>query len=222
MNFLTLSLSGVAFAYVENANSAKECWDDLLEEYEPKGDMDAYDLAEEFTKCVLQDKLENPTLWFKRLEYINQRLRAISTMHEKDDEALKIHVKANLPKQVYSVLLTSIRNEFKSMTFRKFKSEIKQHWRSIMREKERKDDFKKTDEQIFVMNSRKSQYYKQFKGSCNKCGEFGHKAKDCPQKKRYADVVKERGFNKSKVKYWKCGKLVIMPTTVNPVLGTYT
>ena len=53
LNFLTLSLSGVAFAYVENASSAKECWDDLLEEFEPKSDMDAYDLAEEFTKCVL-------------------------------------------------------------------------------------------------------------------------------------------------------------------------
>ena len=99
MNFLTLSLCESAFLYAENSEESKEVWGRLKEEYEPSEDMDAYDLAVEFVLYKLNIEMENPSLWFMRLERINKRLKSIDDNFGKDDEDIKIHVKANLPEE---------------------------------------------------------------------------------------------------------------------------
>ena len=54
LNFLVMSMSGVAFAFVQDATSAQAVWDELRDEYEPNEDSDIYDLQESFTKCLLK------------------------------------------------------------------------------------------------------------------------------------------------------------------------
>ena len=76
LNFLTMSLSGDAFSFVENADNSGEVWTKLVDEYAPSDDNQIFDLQEEFLKCNLVSDEENPMMWFKRLEYINSRLRA--------------------------------------------------------------------------------------------------------------------------------------------------
>ena len=70
LNFLTMSLSGEAFSFVENSDNAGEVWAELVEEYAPTDDNQIFDLQEEFLKCTLASDDENPVMWFKRLEYL--------------------------------------------------------------------------------------------------------------------------------------------------------
>jgi len=116
LNFLTMSLSGDAFSFVENAESAGDVWQELIEEYEPTDDNQIFDLQEEFLKCNLLKEEENPIMWFKRLEYINARLRAIDKKFAKNDNDFKVHTKSNLPSSIYSELLVAVRKDFKSLT----------------------------------------------------------------------------------------------------------
>ena len=89
LNFLTMSLTDKAFAFVENATDPQEVWQELNDEYEPCEDTDVYDLQEQFTKCRLSSSRENPTMWFKRLEHLNDRLRKIEPKYMRSDDDIK-------------------------------------------------------------------------------------------------------------------------------------
>ena len=201
LNFLTMCLCGTAFAFVEDASNAAQVWSELKEEYSPSEDIDVYSLQEEFLRCKLKSDLENPVHWFKRLEHINSRLASIDHLHMKKDEDLKIHVKVHLPSKYYSELLTSIRRTFRTISFKDFKKEIKAHWRSIT---ENQTDYDGNNETVLNTNGPPKRFYKQFKGQCRICGEFGHKAKFCPKKNQGGN--RKGGFDKSKIRCYKCKK----------------
>ena len=181
LNFLTMSLSGDAFSFVENADNSGEVWMELVDEYAPSDDNQIFDLQEEFLKCNLVSDEVNPMMWFKRLEYINSRLRAIDSKYIKNDDDLKIHVKSNLPSSIYSELIVAVHKDFKNMLWKDFKSEVRQHWRQWKR-----NDEKENKENIMMTNLDRKQTRpwksKQFKGRCRSCGKYGHKAADCPEK----------------------------------------
>ena len=201
LNFLTMCLCGTAFAFVEDAANAAQVWKELKEEYSPSEDIDIYSLQEEFLRCKLNSDLENPVHWFKRLEHINSRLASIDAEHKKKDEDLKIHVKVHLPSKYYSELLTSIRRTFKTITFKDFKKEIKAHWRALT---ENQEGYEGNQETVLNTNGPAKKFYKQFKGRCRICGEYGHKAKFCPKKNQGGN--KKGGFDKSKIRCYKCKK----------------
>ena len=140
LSFLTLSLCGEAFDFIEHADSAKEAWDELLEEYAPSSNEDAYSVAESFTKCKLLYPSENPIKWFKRLQHLNQLLGEIDKSKKKTQEDLKLHVKINLPKELYSELLTTIRSTFEDMSWREFKKQVKVHWKEHRREETKEEE----------------------------------------------------------------------------------
>ena len=203
LNFLTMSLSGDAFSFVENAENSGEVWSELEEEYAPTDDHQIFDLQEEFLKCHLSSDDENPVMWFKRLEYLNSRLRAIDSKFAKNENDYKVHVKFNLPTGIYSELLVAVRKDFKTMLWKEFKSEIRQHWRQWKRneEKENKENIMVTNLDRGNKKFGKGWKKKQFKGRCRNCGTYGHKAADCPERK-------DRNINEKKlknVKCWKCG-----------------
>ena len=78
-------------------------------------------------------------------------------------------------------------------------------------------DEEEDDYALFTSHSNKKRPKKQFKGCCGYCGEFGHKAADCPNKKS----SQNKGFKKhstkgenkgkghkvmSKIKCYNCGE----------------
>ena len=201
LNFLTMCLCETAFAFVEDASNAAQVWNELKEEYSPSEDIDVYSLQEEFLRCTLKSDLENPVHWFKRLEHINSRLTNIDLTYKKSEEDLKIHIKVHLPSKYYSELLTTIRRTFRTISLKDFKKEIKAHWRSIMENSGIQDG---KEETVLNTNGSAKRFYKQFKGQCRICGEFGHKAKFCPKKNQGRN--KKGGFDKSKIKCYKCKK----------------
>ena len=59
LNFLIMSLTGNAFIFVSHANDPYLVWSELCAEFEPKEDMDLYDLKESFSTCRLKHDEEN-------------------------------------------------------------------------------------------------------------------------------------------------------------------
>ena len=133
MSFLTMSLTGKAFAFVEDATDPHVVWCELNDEFEPCEEVDIYDLQEEFTRCKLKSNRENPTMWFKRLDHLNDRLRKVDPKYVKDDDQVKIHIRVHLPETEYSELITSTRDDLKRMSSKEFKNKIKSHWRRLTR-----------------------------------------------------------------------------------------
>ena len=201
LNFLTMCLCGTAFAFVEDASNAAQVWNELKEEYSPSEDIDVYSLQEDLLRCKLKTDLENPVHWFKRLEHINSRLTNIDPTYKKSDEDLKIHIKVHLPSKHYSELLTTIRRTFRTISLKDFKKEIKAHWRAIVEKAGMQEN---NEETVLNTNGSAKRFYKQFKGQCRICGEFGHKAKFCPKKNQGGN--RKGGFDKSKIKCYKCKK----------------
>ena len=189
MNFLMMALTDKAFAFVENANSPQTVWEELFDEYEPCEDIDKYEVLKQFQECKLQTARENPTLWFKRLETINERLRKIDPSQVKDDEAIKLHIRVNLPEGEYSELITTMNEEKTKTNSKELKRKIKSFWRRFT-----KQDRTEQEEQVLQTNDKqpkgyKPRYHKQFKGRCRICGKYGHKASSCFQRsKRWKEI----------------------------------
>ena len=64
-------------------------------------------------------------------------------------------------------------------------------------------DDKEDDYALFTNHTSKKKYKKQFKGRCAYCGEYGHKAVDCPNKKAIRIKVSNgyKKMNSTKRKY---------------------
>ena len=207
LNFLVMSLSGIAFSYVQDATDASEVWNELVDEYEPNEDVDLYDIQENFTKCKLKNGRENPTLWFKRMEHLNFRLGSIDKTYLKSEDDLKVHTIVNLPQAFYGDFITSVRKTVKTTSWRELKKDIKSHWRRLVRN----DADEVNNENIAsetVLNTHQDSKqpekanFAKFKGRCSYCGKFGHKKADC--NKRKSDRNKKEG--KKNIKCFKCGK----------------
>ena len=56
---MIMSLTGNAFIFVSHANDPFSVWNELCAEYEPKEDMDLYDIKESFANCKLKHDIEN-------------------------------------------------------------------------------------------------------------------------------------------------------------------
>ena len=156
INFLTMSLTDKAFAFVEHESSPTAVWQELREEYSPGEDIDVYDLQEDFSEARLLTPEENPADWFKRVEHISELLSDIDEDLRKSDEEFKIHIKVNLPKTHYSELLTTIRSGFRSMTYKELKKAVKAHWRAFTRDQD-EGKKKENEETVLVAEDTKNE-----------------------------------------------------------------
>ena len=136
-----MSLTVDAFIYIVYATDSFKVSSELSNKYEPKADMDIYDIKESFTNYKIRNALKNPSLWMKRLENINKRLCEIDHSDVQSENDLKVHEKTNLPKRIYQVFLTSNRRSFKTMSWEELKADLKAFWGQLIREEEYEDTF---------------------------------------------------------------------------------
>ena len=73
-SYLTMSLTGKAFKFLNRSKEPKDIWDALEEEFAPTEEEDRYELEEEFKQCKMLDQYDNPTDWFNQLDEINTRI----------------------------------------------------------------------------------------------------------------------------------------------------
>ena len=110
-SYLTMSLTGKVFQFLNRSREPKNVWDILEEEFAPTEDEERYKLEEEFKQCKMVDQYGNPTYWFNQLDKINTKIGNIEGgKYTKIDDDIKLQICMNLPENVYSKVITSYKN----------------------------------------------------------------------------------------------------------------
>ncbi len=115
------------------------------------------------------------------LEYIKQRLEKLGSKVEEED--LIAHVLSNLGKD-YDHLVNVVEGELEGLTLSKLRERIRSFYCRVL-----KYERNSANEKNFALwhqanKEGKGKHVHKFKGRCNKCGKYGHKAAQCrPEEK---------------------------------------
>ena len=93
--YLTMSCSRDAFNYVENAGTAYEAWNDLMERYEDLDKDDLVQLAEDWINCKPDSYTRDPKLWYAELDRISKKMQQAGGQKKSDDDML-VHIMAHM------------------------------------------------------------------------------------------------------------------------------
>ena len=107
----------------------------------------------------------------------------MNTGHIMDDETFITHLLNSLPQTVYEGAIIVIKDKLRKGTVEipEIEQVLEDKYQAMKQAKgweEEEDDYA-----LFASPSNKKGPKKAFKGCCGYCGEFGHKAADCPNKK---------------------------------------
>lgn len=67
--YLTLTCHGVAFKYIIGKDTAHEMYTSLKDRYEPEDVDDYVELLQKFQDCKIEREVEDPEVWFHKLEH---------------------------------------------------------------------------------------------------------------------------------------------------------
>ena len=119
--------------------------------------------------------------WLAFME--KKRPELLNTGHKMDNETFTTHLLNSLPQSEYEGAILVIKDTLRKgkVDLPEIKQTLEDKYQSMKHVKgwgEEEDDYA-----LFICHSNKKKPQKQFKGHCGYCGEFGHKAADCPNKK---------------------------------------
>ena len=120
-------------------------------------------------------------VWITFME--KKRAELMNTGHIMDDETFITHLLNSLPQSVYEGAILVIKDKLRKGTVEitEIEQVLEDKYLAMKQAKgweEEEDDYA-----LFASPSNKKGPKKAFKGHCGYCGEFGHKAADCPNKK---------------------------------------
>ena len=140
--------------------------------------------------------------WIAFME--KKRAELMNTGHIMSDETFITHLLNSLPQTVYEGAILVIKDKLRKSILKITEIEqiLEDKFQAIKQAKswdEEEDDYA-----LFVSPSNKKGPKKSFKGRCGYCGEFGHKAADCPNKKSDQNKGQKPKFQQKK-KQWGRG-----------------
>ena len=117
-SYLTNSLTGKVFKFLNRSREPKDIQDALEEEFAPTEDEDRYELEEEFKQCKMVDQYGNFRVQFNQLDEINTKIGNIERgKYTKTDDNIKLQIRTNLPESLYSEVITSFK-KYSTMTLK--------------------------------------------------------------------------------------------------------
>jgi len=216
---LILSINGnltsgkVAFNLVKNCKSesypegnCKLAWDRLTNKYAPKTAPSYIKLKKDFTNSRLDSAEEDPDEWLTNLESLRNEMDAVNISGKMGDLDFIIHVLANLPEE-YEVVVQGLEDRLEdpstAPTVEQIRTKLNARYKRLIGQTEKSEE-----EKAFAA------FRKQFKGTCNTCGKYGHKGVDCPDRKENNSEGKEKGTSgkrlskemKSQLRCYYCKK----------------
>ena len=185
---LVLSLTGSPFNLIQEANEvAHLAWKILLNKYEVSDEKQESltDVTEEWNSSSLRSTKIDPDDWFSVLFLINSRFEKIKKEYKKDDDSMKAHVLVNIPAE-FEMVKTSLYMNSK-YTYADYKKHIRHYWYINLGGKALVDSGAcqkyTTGGDKSTPDGGEKALYTDVPGSfpfkCRKCGQIGHKAKDC-------------------------------------------
>ena len=140
--------------------------------------------------------------WIAFLE--KKRSELLNTGHIMSDETIITHILNSLSQTVYERAILVIKDKLRKsiLEITEIEQILEDKFQALKQAKgweEEEDDYA-----FFVSPSNKKGPKKAFKGRCGYCGEFGHKAADCPNKKSNQNKGQEPK-NQQKKNQWGKG-----------------
>ena len=177
----TTDAGRVAFSIVRGSKSnelkdgdACLAWKRLNDKYESKSAPSRLKLKKEFNNSKLQNLKEDPDVWLTKLEDL--RVQLVRVNAPMTDEDLMEHVLNNLP-DAYENVITKLEDKIGDandpLTISKLRDELNLKFERL------------NGKRTIDNNSNNGQdgetalFAGGFKGKCNRCGRWGHKARDC-------------------------------------------
>ena len=115
--------------------------------------------------------------------FLRKRIELANTGHKMDDETFITHSLNSLPQSEYKGAILVIKDKFRKgdVELPEIEQILEDKYQAMKHVKgwEKEED----DYALFTSQSNKEKPKKAFKGHCGYCGEFRHKAADCPNKK---------------------------------------
>ena len=206
---LVMSTEGISFTIVQNAASEelpsgdlKKAWERLERRWNPKTREDKVEVYTKFLNYKLENTRQRPMDWIAFME--KKRAELMNTGHIMSDETFITHLLNSLPQTVYEGAILVIKDKLRRsiLEITEIEQILEDKFQAIKQAKgwdEEEDDYA-----LFVSPSNKKGPKKAFKGRCGYCGEFGHKAADCPNKKSNQNKGQKPKFQQKK-KQWGRG-----------------
>ena len=206
---LVMSTEGVSFTIVQNTASEelpsgdlKKAWERLERRWNPKTREDKVEVYTKFLNYKLENTRQRPMDWIAFME--KKRAELMNTGHIMSDETFITHLLNSLPQTVYKGAILVIKDKLRRsiLEITEIEQILEDKFQAIKQAKgweEEEDDYA-----LFVSPSNKKGPKKAFKGRCGYCGEFGHKAADCPNKKSNQNKGQKPKFHQKK-KQWGRG-----------------
>ena len=185
---LVMSTEGISLNIVENAISdewtkgdLKKAWERLERRWNPKTREDKVEVYTRFLNYKLENTRQRPMDWITFME--KKQAELMNTGHIMDDETFITHLLNSLPQTEYEGAILIIKDKLRKGTVEipEIEQVLEDKYLAMKHAKgweEEEDDYA-----LFPSPSNKKGPKKAFKGCCGYCGEFGHKAADCPNKK---------------------------------------
>ena len=185
---LVMSTEGISLNIVENAKSEeltkgdlKKAWDRLERRWNPKTREDKVEVYTKFLNYKLENTRQRPMDWITFME--KKRAELMNTGHIMNDETFITHLLNSLPQAEYEGAILVIKDKLRKgpVEIPEIEQVLEDKYQAMKQTKgweEEEDDYA-----LFASPLNKKRPKKAFKGRCGYCGEFGHKAADCPNKK---------------------------------------
>ena len=206
---LVMSTEGISFTIVQNAVSEelpsgdlRKAWERLERRWNLKTREDKVEVYTKFLNYKLENTRQRPMDWIAFME--KKRAELMNTGHIMSDETFITHVLNSLPQTVYEGAILVIKDKLRKsiLEITEIEQILEDKFQAIKQAKgwdEEEDDYA-----LFVSPCNKKGPKKAFKGRCGYCGEFGHKAVDCPNKKSNQNKGQKPKFQQKK-KQWGRG-----------------
>ncbi len=191
--------------------NAKVAWDKLVKKYQPDSLTEAASLEKKFEKLTLSNPKKDPEDFVEALLTLRNQLKKVSDGKiEIDDDKVMRHVMNNLP-EAYDITVTELGKRYGAstnpLTIDDMLGELSDRYTILMRRfnqgtTESSEEEEDQEPDIALMTGEVKEvvleekvvskpshgggngnpYPSQFKGMCNHCGKYGHKAVNCPDR----------------------------------------
>lgn len=186
----------IAFSLVRNCKNSdfpegncKLAWDRLIAKYAPHTAPSLLKLKKQFANSVLRNAGTPPDEWITELETLRNDMDQIDIATKMSDLDFLIHIINNLP-ELYDVVLDGMEERLMLKDGNPQKLTLEQVREKLNNRYERKNDRDDAEDAYDADNVGLSSldsnaeaafvaFMKQFKGTCNRCGKYGHKGADC-------------------------------------------
>lgn len=211
-NFLTLSCTDSAFKWVESARGdARLAWKTLVRRCDKKEEEDVVKLLREFQNFKMKTE-DHPEDYIMELEFMNEKIAAATNGEtRKSEQELKAHIVSNVPKE-YNTVVTTTDGQLHKISLEELGTKLRMTYDRLVENRDIEENGDKKTLALTVKDNKKftPRTPGRFKGTCRKCGKYGHKAADCRGNNNNSRPNRqpggEQGSNSEKLCY-RCQKV---------------